>query len=121
MPQRDPFDKLRAGSSLDSRRNSLHGTNPLRACPECSEGVTPKRRSASALAALLVVVALGVTSTLTPREAFSGFASSTVVTIVAFFILAEALRSTGMTDPIMLLLPIFWPWPPVNYPGGNRV
>ena len=33
MPQRDP--------SLDSRRNSLHGTNPLR--------VTPKRRSASAL------------------------------------------------------------------------
>jgi di/tricarboxylate transporter len=83
--------------------------------------VTPKRRSASALAALLVVVALGVTSTLTPREAFSGFASSTVVTIVAFFILAEALRSTGMTDPIMLLLPIFWPWPPVNYPGGNRV
>ena len=26
--------------SLDARRNALHGGNPLRACPECNEGVT---------------------------------------------------------------------------------
>ncbi len=50
------------------------------------------------LVALLVVVTLGVTGVLTPREAFSGFASSAVVTIVAIFVLAEALRITGMTE-----------------------
>ncbi len=50
------------------------------------------------LVALLVVVALGVTGVLTPREAFSGFSSSAVVTIVAIFILAEALRVTGVAD-----------------------
>ena len=32
LPQRDP--------SLDFRGNALHGANPLRACPECNEGVT---------------------------------------------------------------------------------
>lgn len=50
------------------------------------------------LIALLVVVALGVTGVLTPREAFSGFSSSAVVTIVAIFILAEALHVTGVAD-----------------------
>jgi len=35
-----PSTTLRTGSSLDFRRNALHGTDPLRACPECSEGVT---------------------------------------------------------------------------------
>jgi di/tricarboxylate transporter len=50
------------------------------------------------LVALLVVVALGVTGVLTPSEAFSGFASSAVVTIVAIFVLSEALRLTGVTE-----------------------
>ncbi len=50
------------------------------------------------LVALLVVVALGVAGILTPREAFSGFASSAVVTIVSIFVLTEALRITGMTE-----------------------
>lgn len=50
------------------------------------------------LVALLVVVALGISGILTPREAFSGFASSAVVTIVSIFILTEALRLTGITE-----------------------
>jgi di/tricarboxylate transporter len=50
------------------------------------------------LVALLVVVALGITGVLTPREAFSGFASSAVVTIVSIFILVEALRVTRLTE-----------------------
>ena len=50
------------------------------------------------LVALLVVVALGVTGILSPRDTFSGFASSAVVTIVSIFILTEALRVTGITD-----------------------
>ena len=56
------------------------------------------------LVALLVVVALGVTGILHPREAFSGFASSAVVTIVSIFILTEALRVTGITDQAGRLL-----------------
>jgi di/tricarboxylate transporter len=50
------------------------------------------------LVALLVVVALGITGVLTPREAFSGFASSAVVTIASIFILVEALRVTRLTE-----------------------
>lgn len=56
------------------------------------------------LVALLVVVALGVTGVLTPREAFSGFASSAVITIVAIFILIEGLRITGVTERAGMLL-----------------
>ena len=56
------------------------------------------------LVALLVVVALGVAGILTPREAFSGFASSAVVTIVSIFVLTEALRITGITERAGALL-----------------
>jgi di/tricarboxylate transporter len=56
------------------------------------------------LVALLVVVALGVTGLLTPQEAFSGFASSAVVTIVSIFVLTEALRITGITEQAGRLL-----------------
>jgi len=50
------------------------------------------------LVALLVVLALGVAGILTPREAFSGFASSAVVTIVAIFVVTEGLRVTGLSE-----------------------
>jgi len=56
------------------------------------------------LVALLVVVVLGVSGILTPREAFSGFASSAVVTIVSIFVLTEALRITGFTEQAGRLL-----------------
>lgn len=49
------------------------------------------------LVALLVVVALGVTGVLAPREAFSGFSSSAVVTMAAVFVLAAGLQVTGVT------------------------
>lgn len=52
------------------------------------------------LVALLVVVALGVTGILTPEEAFSGFSRSAVITIMAIFILAEALQRTGVTEQV---------------------
>ena len=56
------------------------------------------------LVALLVVVALGVTGVLAPRETFSGFASSAVITIMSIFILTEALRVTGVADQAGRLL-----------------
>lgn len=52
------------------------------------------------LVALLVVVALGVSGVLTPQEAFSGFSRSAVITIIAIFILAEALRRSGVTEQV---------------------
>ncbi len=52
------------------------------------------------LVALLVVVALGVSGILTPQEAFSGFSRSAVITIMAIFILAEALQRTGVTEQV---------------------
>src|SRR6059058_3287783 len=52
------------------------------------------------LVALLVVVALGVTGVLTPAEAFSGFSRSAVITIIAIFVLTEALQRTGVTDQV---------------------
>jgi len=61
-------------------------------------GLLLSERLRADLVALLVVVALGVTGVLVPRETFSGFSSSAVVTIVAIFILTEALRITGVTE-----------------------
>ena len=52
------------------------------------------------LVALLVVVALGVTGVLTPQEAFSGFSRSAVITIIAIFVLTEALQRTGVTEQV---------------------
>lgn len=54
----------------------------------------------SDLVALLVVVALGVSGVLTTQEAFSGFSRSAVITIMAIFILAEALQKTGVTEQV---------------------
>ncbi|HXF42722.1 MAG TPA: SLC13 family permease, partial [Pyrinomonadaceae bacterium] len=50
------------------------------------------------ITALLVMVALGVSGVLTPLEAFSGFSRSAVITIIAIFVLSEALQRTGVTD-----------------------
>jgi di/tricarboxylate transporter len=61
-------------------------------------------RLPSDLVALLVVVALGVTSVLTPQEAFSGFSRSAVITIIAIFVLAEALQRTGVTEQVGVIL-----------------
>ena len=46
------------------------------------------------LIALLVVVALGLTGVLTTQEAFSGFSRTAVITIIAIFVLTEALQRT---------------------------
>lgn len=55
---------------------------------------------AADLTALLTVVAFGVTGVLTPQQAFSGFSRSAVITILAIFILAEALRRSGVTEQV---------------------
>jgi di/tricarboxylate transporter len=52
------------------------------------------------LVALLVVVVLGVTGVLTPQEAFSGFSRSAVITIIAIFVIAEALQRSGVTEQV---------------------
>ncbi|PWH19600.1 MAG: SLC13 family permease [Ardenticatenia bacterium] len=56
------------------------------------------------LAALLSVVALGLSGVLTPQEAFSGFSRSAVITILAVFILADALQRTGATEHVASFL-----------------
>lgn len=52
------------------------------------------------LVALLVVVALGLTGVLTTQEAFSGFSRAAVITIIAIFVLTEALQRTGVTEQV---------------------
>lgn len=52
------------------------------------------------LVALLVVVSLGITGILTPQETFSGFSRSAVITIMAIFILSDALHRTGVTEQV---------------------
>jgi di/tricarboxylate transporter len=52
------------------------------------------------LVALLVAVALGVSGVLTPQETFSGFSRSAVITIMAIFILTEALQRTGVAEQV---------------------
>jgi len=57
-------------------------------------------RLAADLVALLVVVALGLTSVLTPQEAFSGFSRSAVIVIISIFVLTESLQRTGVTEQV---------------------
>jgi di/tricarboxylate transporter len=52
------------------------------------------------LTALLTVVAFGLTGVLTPAEAFSGFSRTAVITILAIFIVAEALRRSGVSEQV---------------------
>ncbi|MEK7723633.1 MAG: SLC13 family permease, partial [Acidobacteriota bacterium] len=52
------------------------------------------------LVALLVAVSLGVSGILTPQETFSGFSRSAVITIMAIFILSDALQKTGVTEQV---------------------
>ena len=48
--------------------------------------------------ALLLLLSLGLTGILTPREAFSGFSRSAVVIMFSAYILAEGLRRSGITE-----------------------
>lgn len=50
------------------------------------------------LVALFAAAALGVTGVLTPTEAFAGFGSRAVITILAVGILAEGLQASGAAD-----------------------
>ena len=52
------------------------------------------------LVALLVAVALGVSGVLTPQETFSGFSRTAVITLIAIFILTEALQRTGVAEQV---------------------
>lgn len=65
------------------------------------------------LTALLTVVALTATGILTPQEAFSGFSRSAVITIISVFILAEALRRSGVTEQVGNIL--------LKIAGGSEV
>ncbi|MGE5223531.1 MAG: SLC13 family permease [Omnitrophica WOR_2 bacterium] len=47
--------------------------------------------------ALLVLAILGITGLVNPRDLFSGFSSSAVLTILAISIISEGLRQTGVT------------------------
>jgi di/tricarboxylate transporter len=50
------------------------------------------------LVALLAALALGLSGVLTPQETLSGFSRQPVITILAIFILAEALRRAGVAE-----------------------
>lgn len=49
------------------------------------------------LIALLLLVVLGLTGLVSPRELFSGFSRSAVITILALFIITDGLERTGVT------------------------
>jgi di/tricarboxylate transporter len=49
------------------------------------------------LVALLVLVTLSITGTITPQEAFSGFSRPAIITILGIFILSGGLYRTGAT------------------------
>src|SRR3974377_1649825 len=49
------------------------------------------------LIALLVLISLAITSVITPAEVFSGFSRSAVITVMALFIMTNALYRTGIT------------------------
>ena len=48
--------------------------------------------------AILLVMALVITNTLTPSEAFAGFGNDIVITIAGLFILTGGLAKTGVID-----------------------
>ena len=52
------------------------------------------------IVALMLMLALGLSSILTPQEAFSGFSRSAVIIMLSAFVLAEGLRRSGMTERI---------------------
>jgi len=52
------------------------------------------------LTALLVLLALGITGLVTPQQAFSGLSSSSVILLVAVFIMTGALFRTGVSSII---------------------
>jgi di/tricarboxylate transporter len=52
------------------------------------------------LVALLVMLALGLSGVLSADETFSGFSRSVVIAIIAIFVLADALRRTGITEKL---------------------
>lgn len=49
------------------------------------------------LAALLLLVVLGLTGLVAPEELFNGFSRTAVITIIALFIITDALERTGAT------------------------
>jgi di/tricarboxylate transporter len=49
------------------------------------------------LVALLTLVTLALSGLVTPAEAFAGFSSPAVITILAVFIISEAMHQTGLT------------------------
>lgn len=54
--------------------------------------------------ALMLLLSLGLTGILTPREAFSGFSRSAVVIMFSAFVLAEGLRRSGVTERIAFFI-----------------
>ncbi len=49
------------------------------------------------LVALLTLLALALSGIVSPAEAYAGFSSSAVITILAIFIISEAMHQTGLT------------------------
>lgn len=52
------------------------------------------------LTALLVLLALGITGLVTPQQAFSGLSSSSVILLLAVFVMTGALFRTGVSSVI---------------------
>jgi di/tricarboxylate transporter len=65
------------------------------------------------LVALLVLVALGLSRVLTPQEVFSGLSDPAVVTILAIFVLAHGLETTGIAERVGIFL--------VRTAGGSEI
>lgn len=57
-------------------------------------------RLGSDLVGLLIIVSLGLSGVLTPQEAFAGFGSFAIITLISIYILAEGLKNTGITNQV---------------------
>jgi di/tricarboxylate transporter len=54
----------------------------------------------SDVVALVIMLAFGLSSVLTPQEVFSGFSRAAVIVMLSAFMLAEGLRRTGITEKV---------------------
>jgi di/tricarboxylate transporter len=70
----------------------------------CATVLFISNRLRADVVALMVLIALGASGIITQQEAFSGFGSSSVITILAAFVITGAIHQTGLGQRFGILL-----------------
>jgi len=63
-------------------------------------GLLITERLRNDLVAVLIILALAITSVLQPDEALAGFSSEPAIVVAGIFVLSDALHHTGLSDLI---------------------